>query len=165
MAPDQPAAYTGLQHFRTTTPSPFVEHVEIDRPAKLNAFHEPMWLELGRLFRQLSVDPDVRCIVLSGAGDRAFTAGLDVQAAGNPEGILGGAGDDTARKAARLRRHIVEFQECVSAVEKCEKRKGQPWEALGSLGMEQIANEEQLSSASCTASATAWPSTSPAALM
>lgn len=38
-----------------------------------------MWLNLGALFKRLSHDPNVRCVVLSGAGDRAFTAGLDVQ--------------------------------------------------------------------------------------
>jgi hypothetical protein len=39
-----------------------------------------MWLNLSALFNALSVDPNVRAIVFSGAG-RAFTAGLDVQAA------------------------------------------------------------------------------------
>lgn len=37
-----------------------------------------MWDTLGRIFTQLSRDPDVRSVVLSGAGDRSFTAGLDV---------------------------------------------------------------------------------------
>lgn len=31
------------------------------------------------IFDRLSHDPDVRCVVLTGAGDRAFTAGLDVK--------------------------------------------------------------------------------------
>ena len=115
--------YSGLEHFRVTGPAPFVAHVEIHRPAKLNAFHEAMWLELGRAFRQLSVDPDVRAVVLSGAGDRAFTTGLDVQAAGQGDILSGGGAADGARRAAHIRRHIVEFQESVGAVEKCEKRK------------------------------------------
>ncbi|KAK4122398.1 ClpP/crotonase [Parathielavia appendiculata] len=116
--PQQPAStYSNYQHFLITTPAPFVAHVEINRPAKLNAFHEAMWLELRSVFRQLSSDPDVRAVVLSGAGDRAFTAGLDVMAAAGGDGENG----DGARKAARLRRHIAEFQECISAVERCEK--------------------------------------------
>jgi len=109
------------QFFNVAHPAPFVAHVEINRPAKLNAFHEPMWLEMRALFRQLSADPEVRAVVLSGAGDRAFTAGLDVQAASEGN-ILGGEASDPSRKAWHLRRHIVEFQECISAVEKCEKR-------------------------------------------
>jgi delta(3,5)-delta(2,4)-dienoyl-CoA isomerase len=120
------AAYSNYTHFLITTPSPFVAHVEINRPAKLNAFHEAMWQELRAVFRQLSSDPDVRAVVLSGAGDRAFTAGLDVTAA-SEGGVLSDDGQggkvDGARKAARLRRYIAEFQECISAVERCEKRR------------------------------------------
>lgn len=119
--------YAGATYFRVTSPSPFVAHVEINRPTKLNAFVEAMWLELGRVFDGLSADPDVRAVVLSGAGDRAFTAGLDVQEASKPGGTLdmGNSNDpppDPARAAARLRRHIEEFQNCISSVEKCEKR-------------------------------------------
>lgn len=120
------SAYAGYVHFVTTSPSPFVAHVEINRPAKLNAFTRPMWLELRSLFRQLSVDPDVRAVVISGAGDRAFTAGLDVQAAAATEPTLQGATAgkvDVARAATVRRRDLVEFQECITAVEKCEKRK------------------------------------------
>ena len=125
-APPQPQplpAYGHYQHYLITTPLPLVAHVEINRPAKLNAFHEAMWLELRSIFRQLSSDSDVRAVVLSGAGDRAFTAGLDVTAASGEGAVLsGGDGLDGARKAARLRRHIAEFQECIAAVERCEKR-------------------------------------------
>lgn len=38
-----------------------------------------MWSNLGAIFKKLSTDDDVRCVVLSGKGDRAFTAGLDVR--------------------------------------------------------------------------------------
>jgi delta(3,5)-delta(2,4)-dienoyl-CoA isomerase len=64
-------------------------------------------------------------IVLTGAGDRAFTTGLDVAAASSEGSMIGGKSDDSdsARRANVLRRHIVEFQDCISAVERCEKRK------------------------------------------
>lgn len=80
-----------------------------------------MWIELAQVFNGLSTDPSVRAIVLSGAGDKAFTAGLDVKAAS--EGLLSGqeAGTDPARNAANLRRHVYSFQDCISAVERCEK--------------------------------------------
>ena len=130
MAQPQPQplpAYAGFQHFVVTSPAPLVAHVEMHRPAKLNAFHEAMWLELRGVFRQLSCDADVRAVVLSGAGDRAFTAGLDVTAASEGGLLSDGEGKgvvvDGARKAVKLRRHIAEFQECISAVEKCEKRR------------------------------------------
>ncbi|KAK4139847.1 ClpP/crotonase-like domain-containing protein [Dichotomopilus funicola] len=117
-------AYASYQYFTTTQPRPLIAHVEINRASKLNAFHEAMWLELRSVFTQLSTDPDVRAIVLSGAGDRAFTAGLDVQAA-SEGGVLSSDGEaanlDPARKAAALRRYVAEFQGCISAVERCEK--------------------------------------------
>lgn len=80
-----------------------------------------MWLELRQIFDKLSYDPNVRAVVLSGSGPRAFTTGLDVKAAS--EGTLSeGAGDrDGARRATDFRRHIVEFQDCISAVERCSK--------------------------------------------
>ncbi|KAL9577273.1 MAG: hypothetical protein Q9212_006470, partial [Teloschistes hypoglaucus] len=36
-----------------------------------------MWLALPQIFSYLSTSPSVRAIVLSGAGPKAFTAGLD----------------------------------------------------------------------------------------
>jgi delta(3,5)-delta(2,4)-dienoyl-CoA isomerase len=79
-----------------------------------------MWLEMGQVFNQLSEDPSVRAVVLSGAGEKAFTAGLDVKAAS--EGLLSeNTSLDPARKAAQMRRHIAEMQDCISAVERCEK--------------------------------------------
>ena len=81
-----------------------------------------MWLNLSSIFKKLSHDPSIRSVVLTGAGPRAFTAGLDVQAA-SQEGALSSsdAPTDTARKANTLRRHILEFQDCITAIEKCEK--------------------------------------------
>ncbi|KAF5017848.1 hypothetical protein F66182_10193 [Fusarium sp. NRRL 66182] len=113
-------AYASYQHMLVSSPGPFVAHVEINRPKKLNAFSQAVWLEFGRVFTQLSDDPDVRAVVLSGAGDRAFTAGLDVQAAAG-DGILSGQDGDVAKKAKALRSHIEEFQESIGAMEKCEK--------------------------------------------
>lgn len=115
--------YTSYKHFNVTSAGPdFVAHVEINRPAKLNAFFEAMWLELGAIFRQLSSDPDVRAVVLSGAGDRGFTAGLDIHAASSNNQLQSGDAPDVGRKAAQLRRYITEFQDSISAIELCEKR-------------------------------------------
>jgi len=106
-------------YFNVTFPSEYVAHVEINRPEKMNAFFEQMWLNLSAIFRKLSHDPNVRAVVLTGAGDRAFTAGLDVKAAS--QGQLSRNSEDPARTAAPLRRHILEFQDCITDIEKCEK--------------------------------------------
>ena len=49
--------------------------VTLDRPERLNAWTARMGQELSRAFRTLDGDPDVRVIVLTGAG-RAFCVGL-----------------------------------------------------------------------------------------
>ncbi|KAL5113663.1 hypothetical protein ACEQ8H_008450 [Pleosporales sp. CAS-2024a] len=120
----KPAADYQYDFFNVTFPAEYVAHVEINRPEKLNAFHQVMWLNLSALFQSLSLEPCIRAILLTGAGDRAFTAGLDVQAASSPTGPLSDDASSTAdpaRKATALRRHISEFQACITAIEKCEK--------------------------------------------
>lgn len=65
-----------LRYFKLSTPAEYVAHVEINRPEKLNAFHDPMWHEMKVVFDFLSSDPDVRCVLISGSGPKAFTAGI-----------------------------------------------------------------------------------------
>ncbi|KAJ5793422.1 Crotonase core [Penicillium paradoxum] len=97
----------------------YVAHVEINRPERLNAFMEVMWENMSKIFTKLSTDPNVRAIVISGAG-KAFTAGLDVKAAS--EGLLSqDKNAEPARKATSLRRHITTFQDCITSLERCEK--------------------------------------------
>lgn len=52
--------------------------VVLNRPAKLNAFTLPMWQQLGDAFRALSGDDAVRCVIVRGAGERAFSPGNDI---------------------------------------------------------------------------------------
>lgn len=118
--PNMPSDYS-FELFNVTFPAEYVAQVEIDRPKKLNAFTEQMFHDLGAIFNRLSHDSDVRAIILTGNGDRAFTAGLDVQAASESGGLTRGEGQDGARKATLLRRHIQEYQDSVSSIEKCEK--------------------------------------------
>ncbi|RDA85806.1 hypothetical protein CP532_5779 [Ophiocordyceps camponoti-leonardi (nom. inval.)] len=128
-APPLPG-YSGYEHFRITRPSgeAATAHVEINRAAKLNAFVPGMWRELGDIFRRLGRkeeegegEGEVRAVVLSGAGQRAFSAGLDVGEAVAGGGALAAGGGDPARRAWALRREIEEFQGCVGEVERCEK--------------------------------------------
>ncbi|KAL9624260.1 MAG: hypothetical protein Q9160_001507 [Pyrenula sp. 1 TL-2023] len=112
---------SAFKFFKISLPAPFVAHVEINRPEKLNAFFDPMWGELQAVFESLSVNPDVRCILFSGAGSRAFTAGLDVTQAASPTSPLRATGLDPARQAFFLRRHILDLQAAVSSLESCQK--------------------------------------------
>ncbi|TWG87414.1 enoyl-CoA hydratase/carnithine racemase [Cupriavidus gilardii J11] len=52
--------------------------ITLNRPAKLNAFTLPMWQQLGDAFRLLSSDDAVRCVLVRGAGERAFSPGNDI---------------------------------------------------------------------------------------
>ena len=50
----------------------------IDRPAKLNAMRRRFWADLGAAFDLLQNDGRTRVAIITGAGDRAFSAGGDV---------------------------------------------------------------------------------------
>jgi enoyl-CoA hydratase/carnithine racemase len=50
----------------------------LNRPDKLNAFTKEMWKLFGESMRELNADDSVRCIVLRGAGERAFSPGNDI---------------------------------------------------------------------------------------
>src|SRR5688572_32510084 len=52
--------------------------VALNNPERLNALNQPMWRRLGEVMRELSADDAVRCVVLRGAGDKAFAAGADI---------------------------------------------------------------------------------------
>ena len=52
--------------------------VTLNNPARLNALSKPMWARLGEAMRELSADESLRCVVLRGAGEKAFAAGADI---------------------------------------------------------------------------------------
>ncbi len=54
-----------------------VAYVTLNRPDRLNAFNALMQRELKALWRGLRRHDDVRCIVLTGAGEKAFCTGID----------------------------------------------------------------------------------------
>ena len=55
-----------------------VARVILNRPEKLNALTRPMWKRLGEVFDELSASESVRCIVIRGAGTKAFAPGNDI---------------------------------------------------------------------------------------
>jgi len=50
----------------------------LNRPHKLNALTKTLWRALGETVQSLDADDDVRCIVLRGAGGKAFSPGNDI---------------------------------------------------------------------------------------
>jgi enoyl-CoA hydratase len=55
-----------------------VSLVTINRPEKLNALNAQVMRELDELFAALGADPQVRGVIVTGAGEKAFVAGADI---------------------------------------------------------------------------------------
>ncbi len=60
-------------------PREHVARVRLDRPHRMNTVSPELMDELETAIDRLSEDDDVRAVLLEGAGDRAFSAGADVQ--------------------------------------------------------------------------------------
>ena len=56
-----------------------VARVTIDRPDRMNAVDEASEAELIRIWETIENDNDVRCVVVTGAGERAFCTGADMK--------------------------------------------------------------------------------------
>lgn len=53
--------------------------VTLHQPDKMNALDLGMWRDLAQAFAALSADDSVRCVILRGAGEKAFSAGADIE--------------------------------------------------------------------------------------
>jgi enoyl-CoA hydratase len=56
-----------------------IGYVTINRPDKLNALNRQVMDELDDCFRAIQNDEEVRVVILTGAGEKAFVAGADLQ--------------------------------------------------------------------------------------
>ncbi len=63
--------------------------VTFNNPEKRNAMSLEMWEGLGNALIDLRDNPDVRVVVLVGAGDKAFVSGADISQFGIPAAKLG----------------------------------------------------------------------------
>lgn len=111
--------FSTFETLKVTTPKPFVAHVELNRPDRMNALNFTLWHEIGMCFDELNTSEDVRSVVLSGAG-KHFTAGIDLMDMMVTAQKLSEA-PDVSRKAKIFDELIVHHQECISAVERCLK--------------------------------------------
>jgi enoyl-CoA hydratase/carnithine racemase len=67
------AEYETLQYRETEA----VAWVTLNRPERLNSFNTAMADEIESVWKGLRYNTDIRCIVLTGAGDKAFCTGID----------------------------------------------------------------------------------------
>jgi len=73
--------------------------VTINRPKKLNALNSETIYELSKAFEVLEADEDVKIIILTGSGEKAFVAGADISEFANFSVDEGGA---LARKGQEM---------------------------------------------------------------
>jgi enoyl-CoA hydratase/carnithine racemase len=76
--------------------------ITINRPEVMNALHPPANMELSQAFDDFAADPDAWVAIITGAGEKAFSAGNDLkysasQGMGNIQVGSGGFGGITAR--------------------------------------------------------------------
>lgn len=64
-----------------------VARVTIDRPEVLNAIDAAAERELNAIWQRIEQDRDVRAVVLTGAGDRAFSTGADMKGGSGVSGL------------------------------------------------------------------------------
>ena len=56
-----------------------VARVTIDRPARMNAINTITHAKLAAIWDEIEATPEIRCVVLTGAGEKAFCAGADLK--------------------------------------------------------------------------------------
>ncbi|MBL7997375.1 MAG: enoyl-CoA hydratase/isomerase family protein [Candidatus Kapabacteria bacterium] len=62
----------------TLTQENAIATITLNRPDKLNALNTELLSELDTVLDQLANDKDVRCVIITGAGAKAFAAGADI---------------------------------------------------------------------------------------
>ena len=88
-----------------------VATVTLNRPQAMNALSKALRSQLYQVMKQVDADDSVRAVILTGSGERAFTAGLDLKELGSEEGALGApnaeGADENPVKAIELCRKPV----------------------------------------------------------
>ena len=85
-----------------------IARIVLDRPEQLNTITPTMLDELAAAVDSLDADADVRCLLVTGAGDRAFSAGADLSVLADEMDAI--AGTELARKG----------QQAFGALEACK---------------------------------------------
>ena len=81
--------------------------VTLNRPEAMNALSRELRAALAAAIHGLQAEPEIRVLILTGAGERAFTAGLDLKELGAAGLGGGGPRDDPARAMAAFEGPII----------------------------------------------------------
>lgn len=75
--------------------------VTMNRPEALNAFNGEQLRLLAETFDEIGTDAEIRCVILTGAGERAFAAGADIKEMKDLDGVSGLAFGRAGQRATR----------------------------------------------------------------
>jgi enoyl-CoA hydratase len=103
---DAAAALAEFDHFDTQLHGP-VALLRIDRPGKLNSLADTFWPQLRGLLETIAAFDAIRAIVITGSGDRSFSAGGDIASFGELDA------------AAARRAFVADCLKTFAAVEEC----------------------------------------------
>ncbi|THJ25639.1 enoyl-CoA hydratase/isomerase family protein, partial [Candidatus Frankia alpina] len=87
-----------------------VRVLTLNRPDRMNSWNAAMRQELRDAVEDTALDPGVRVLIITGAGERAFSAGEDV----------GGMGDLTALGTRGFRAHAWRIHDVFDTIEAME---------------------------------------------
>ena len=82
--------------------------VTLNRPRAMNALSRDLRVALERAFRSIAADPAIEVVVLTGAGERAFCAGLDLKELGGESGAAADGEIELAVSGGEVVRAIAE---------------------------------------------------------
>jgi enoyl-CoA hydratase/carnithine racemase len=91
-----------------------IAYVTLNRPEVMNAISYQMTREIIDLSERVVADPDVRVVILTGAGERAFCTGLDLK----ERAATSDEAPPFERRRQRRRRAIVSHHQAIAAIDK-----------------------------------------------
>lgn len=81
-----------MSEFLKTSRNGQIFEIILDKP-KANAINYPLSREMGKVFAEFRDDPDLRVAILTGAGEKFFSAGWDLNRAATDEEYFGDYGE------------------------------------------------------------------------
>ena len=90
-----------------------IAHLSMNRPEKANGMTPEFWSDLPRLTKELSLNPEIRALVISGEG-KHFTGGMDLSVFQDFKTIFDA---EPARAAYRMRDLVAHYQASFNALE------------------------------------------------
>lgn len=99
--------------------------VTIDRPKSLNALNSQVYREIIATLRQVEAMDQVKVVILTGAGEKAFAAGADIAQMVHEDAVAG-------RRLSGLCHEAANPAGVHTAGDHCRSQRGLPWGRLWS---------------------------------